>query len=189
MNYRTLFAALALLALPGLAAADFDYNSAEFGYVDVNYDVGPVDVDGNGFRLAGRYTLADSFFIAGRYDDYDFDFGLDGSVLEITGGYFYSFGEDLDFVATLTYVDRQLSVNGFGGDDNGLGVAGGVRSRLSDAIQVDAMLRYVDMDAGDTDTSLELRGRYYFNDSLAVQASASLGGDFETLGIGIHAEF
>jgi hypothetical protein len=45
------------------------------------------------------------------------------------------------------------------------------------------------MDEGDSDTVLELSGRYYFKDNLAVTAKLNFGSDFQTLGIGIRTEF
>jgi hypothetical protein len=51
------------------------------------------------------------------------------------------------------------------------------------------MLKYYDFDAGDSDTSLELAGRYYFSPEFAVQLKANFGSDFETIAIGVRGEF
>ena len=60
---------------------------------------------------------------------------------------------------------------------------------VSDSIEVDAILEWYDFDEGDSDTSLDLRGRYYFSDSFSVQAKMNLGADFETIAIGVRTEF
>ena len=180
---------LVLSTAPGLALAQFNYTSAEFSFVDVEYDAGIFDIDGDGFRIAGTYAIGESFFVSGEYEDYDFDFGVDGEVLEIGGGYHHTLNEDIDFVATFSYLDAEVSLGPASGDDDGLSLAGGVRGRLGDSIEVDAILKFVDMDAGDSETGIELRGRYYFSDEFAVTAGLDFGNDFETLSIGIRGEF
>ena len=181
--------AAALLALPGIGRAEFNYTAVDFSYADVKVDVGPFNVDGDGFALGGTYTVSDAFFVGGSYEDYGLDFNVDASILEIGGGYFYTFNEDLDFVATFSYVDTEVSSGGLSADDNGLAIGGGVRARLSDRIDVDAMAKITDFDKGDNDSGVELRGRYFFNDDFAVTAQIDLGKDIETMRIGIRKEF
>jgi len=181
--------ALALLTIPALSFADFNYTSAEFDYIDVDSDFGPFNVDGDGFGIGGTYQVADSFFIGGSLEDYDFSFGVDGQVLKIGGGYFHPLDEDLDFVATFGYVDAEASAGNTRRDDDGLALAGGVRAQLADDIEVDAMLEYVNMDRGGGDTGIALHGRYYFSDEFAVQLKLTRGTDFETFAIGVRAEF
>ena len=181
--------AIALIALPGISLAEFNYTSAEISYVDVDYDIGNFSVDGDGFNIAGSYTIADEFFVSGSYEDYSFDFGVDGDVLEIGGGYFHMLNEDLDFVAAFGYLETEVSSGNFRVDDDGLYLGGGIRTQLSDEFQVEAMLKYVNMDKGDSDTGIELRGRYYFNEQFAVIAQADIGNDFEIFSIGVRAEF
>ena len=183
-------AAAALLTLPALGQAEFNYTSAEFNYLlDVEVDAGPFSVDGDGIGVAGSYTIADGFFISGSYEDFDLDFNINGDWLEIGGGYFHTLNEDLDFVATLNWVDVEISTNFASADDDALALGGGIRARLSDDIEVDAMLEYYDFDEGDSDTSLELRGRYYFNPEFSLQLKMNLGSDFETIAIGVRSEF
>jgi len=190
MKLRTLCAtAVALVGLPGISQAEFNYTSVDFGYVDVDYDVGPVSIGGDGFGVSGTYTVADAFFIGGSYDDYGFDGGLDAEILEIGGGYFHPMNATLDFVATFSYLDTQLSSGGFNADDDGFGIGGGVRAAVSDGFEVEAMLDYVNFDKGDSDTGIELRGRYFFSDDFAVTAQIDVGKDIETFRLGIRAQF
>jgi opacity protein-like surface antigen len=191
MSIRALFGvAAAAVAIPVTSLAQsespFSYTVAEFSYI-VDIEVDPSSIDGDGFSLGGTFTVADSFFVGGSYEDYDFDRGISGEMLEIGGGYFHNLNPDLDFVATLHFVDVEFSPGN--ASDDGLALGGGIRAALSDDIEVDAMLKFVDMDAGDSDTSVELRGRYYFSDEFAVQLQIDLGGDFETIGVGVRAEF
>jgi opacity protein-like surface antigen len=189
MRISTVFCAAAVLAVPGVSRADFNYLAVEFSFVDVEYDVSIFNVDGDGFRIGGTVPLGESFYVGGEYSDYGFDFGVDGELIEIGGGYFTPLREDLDFVATFSYLDAEVSAGPSSADDDGFSIGGGVRAQLADSVQVDAMLKFVDMDQGDSDTGLEVRGRYYFNEDFAVQAGLGLGTDFDTLTIGIRAEF
>lgn len=189
MNTKSLALAAAFgLTVPGLALAEFNYTSAEFDLVaDVEFD--STSVDGDGFAIAGSYTIADGFFIAGSWTDADLDLGIDGELLTIGGGYFHTLDEDLDFVATLSLVDAEVSVGNFSADDDALSIGGGIRARLSDVIEVDAMLEYQDWDLSDNDTSVTIRGRYYFSEGMAAQVGIRAAGEIETLSIGIRGEF
>lgn len=189
MKIKAIAAAASLgLVAPGLALAEFNYTSAEFDLVaDIEFDSN--SVDGDGFSIAGSYTITDGFYIAGSWTDADLDFGLDGEVMTIGGGYFHNLDEDLDFVATLSLVDAEVSFGSFSGDDDALALGGGIRARLSDVIEVDAMLEYMDWDNSDNETSALIRGRYYFSDGLAAQLGVRIGGEIETLSIGIRGEF
>jgi len=190
MNIRTLYgSAAALLILPGVGLAEFSYTSAEFSYVDVEVDAGPFSVDGDGFSLGGTVKVADSFYIGGSFDDYDLDYGIDGELLEIGGGYFQPLDDDIDFVATFSYLDAEVSAGNASADDDGFQIGGGVRARLADSVEVDAMLEYANMDEGGSDTGIDLRGRYYISDEFAVQAKFTFGTDFETISIGVRGEF
>jgi len=184
MNLWTLTGtAAALLTLPALSQAEFNYTSAEANYIlDVEIDGG---LDGDGLGVGGSFEIADSFFIGGSYEDFDLDEDISGDWLEIGGGYFHELNPDLDFVATLSFVDVEFG----GGEDDAIALGGGIRTRLSDSIEVDAMLEYYSFDEGDSDTSLDLRGRWYINPEFAVQLRMNLGSDIETIAVGVRGEF
>jgi opacity protein-like surface antigen len=182
--------AAALLTLPALSQAEFNYTTAEANYLlDVEIDGGLANVDGDGLGVGGSFEIADNFFIGGSYEDFDLDFEINGDWLEFGGGYFHELNPDLDFVATLSFVDVELSSPFGSAEDDALALGGGIRTQLSDSIQLDAMLEYYDFDEGDSDTSLDLRGRYYINPEFAVQLRMNLGSDFETIAIGVRGEF
>jgi len=190
MRFRTFIGtALAFATVPGLSLAEFNYTSAEFNYADIDLDLGPINISGDGFSIGGTFEVADSFFIGGSYADYDFDFNLDGDALQLGGGYFHGLNEDLDFVATLSYVDVEVSGYGESASDDGLALSGGIRARLADAVEVDAFIEHVDMDKGDSDTGIGVNGRYYFGDEFAIQAGYSTAGDTDVFSIGIRGEF
>jgi predicted RNA-binding protein with TRAM domain len=172
------------LALPGAALAEFSYDFLEGSFVDVEID--DTSINGDGIRIEGSSQISDAFFIRAEYEDYDFDFGIDGSIFELGGGYFQTLNETLDFVAVGQYV--QVEVEDI--DDDGLGIGGGLRTRFGDSIEADAVLNWVDLDNSGSDTYIDLRGRYYFNEQFAVTLKFELGSDsFDTKGIGARFNF
>lgn len=185
MNIKAVSAAVAVaMAAPGAALAEFNYDFLEGSFVDVEID--DTSVDGDGIRLEGSAEVGETYFIRAEYEDYDFDFNIDGSIFEIGGGYFHTLNETLDFVAVGQYV--QVEVNDV--DDDGLGIGGGVRTRFGDSIEADAVLHWVDLDDSGSDTYVDLRGRYYFNEQFAVTLKFELGSDsFDTMGIGVRYNF
>lgn len=176
----------ALIAVPGIGQAQFNYNFVDLDYV---FDVELESLDGDGFAIDGQFEIAESFFLGASYEDYSLDlnnnFDVDAEILEVFGGYFHNLNEELDFVATFGWVDLEVG----NGDDDGLALSGGVRYAINQDIEVDAMLEHVDYDEGGSDTGVALRGRYYFNEDFAVSTQLDLGKDIETFRVGIRYQF
>lgn len=187
MKRTALITAIAAAFVPGALLADMNYTNFEVSMLDVEHD--SANVDGDGFALAGAYELNDKFHVFGEWQDQSLDFGIDGRSLEVGGGYSHSFSDTLDFVGTLSYVDAELKQGSFTADDDGLAVGGGVRTRLSDSFELDASLKLVDFDESGSDTGYSIGGRYYFNDSMAVGASADFNDNTDTLRLGFRWEF
>jgi opacity protein-like surface antigen len=190
MKIRALCGAMAAAMLvPAIGHAEFTYTGLEVGFVDVELDGIGANVDGDGLRFGGTYAVNDNFFFLGEFEDYSFDSGVDGSTLEVGGGYHQTLGPTLDFVATASYIETEVEYQNFTADDDGIGLGGGIRARVADSFEVDAMLNWVDMDRGGSDTGIQLRGRYYFNEHFAIGAETQLDDNFDTFSIGIRAEF
>lgn len=188
MKGLTLLASAACLLAPGLALADMRYNFVEGSIVDVELD-GPGNVDGDGLEIAGSYALDERFFVLGRWQDQDFDRGVDGRLIELGAGLHHALSDTIDFVATLTYLDLELDAGNASADDDGIAIAGGIRARLAEQFEVDAALKLIDSDNSGTDSTLMLGGRYYFRDTMAVTAGMDFGDDADTLKIGFRLEF
>ena len=146
-------------------------------------------VDGDGFALEGSYELNDRFHLFGEWQDQSLDFGIDGRSLELGGGYTHSFSDKLDFVGTLSYVDAEVKDGSLTADDDGLGIGGGIRSRIAESVELDASLQLVDFDESGSDTGYSVGGRYYFNDSMAIGASVDFTDNTDTLRVGFRWEF
>ena len=188
MRLTKSIAVLTSILAPSIGAAQFSYTAVELSFVDVEIDA--PSVDGDGFEIAGSFEINDSFFALGAYQDQDFDFGIDGNSLQLGVGYHTELGDDLDFVGTASWVSAEVEAGGLSFDDDGLGIAGGIRAAVADGFQVDAMLNWVDLDDSGSDTWIALTGRYYFNEQIAGFVRLGVGqDDADTLQLGARFEF
>lgn len=183
MKRTVLFAAIAAAFVPGVVLADMNYTNLEVNYLDLEVGDG-FTVNGDGFEIGGSWELNDQFHLFGSWQDQSYDFGIDGNTLEIGGGWSHAFSDTLDFVGTLSFLDAEIE----DASDDGMAIGGGIRSRLGESFEVDAALKYVDFDSG-SDTGIQLGGRYYINDSMALGASMDSFDDVDTLRLGFRWEF
>src|SRR5919109_2608798 len=125
---RALIGSLLLAVVPGVSLAELRYSNVEVNWIDVELD--DTSIDGDGLELAGSYELSDRLFLFGDWQDQSFDFGIDGTALELGAGLRHELKAGLDFVGTLPYVDTEVEFAGFSADDDGLALGGGVRTEL-----------------------------------------------------------
>lgn len=185
---RTALVAALLATAPYAALADMNYTNLQISYIDVEAGRGG-NVDGDGFEIGGSYELSNSIHLFGSWQDQSLDFGIDGRSLEIGGGWTHGLSDTLDFIGTLSYVDAELKQGNQTDDDDGLALGGGIRARFADQFELDAGLKYVDFDESGSDTGFSIGGRYYFNNSMAVGASADFNDRADTLRLGFRWEF
>ncbi|HET8698551.1 MAG TPA: hypothetical protein VFO94_13745 [Gammaproteobacteria bacterium] len=189
MKHVFLTGVLLAAALPGAALADeLRYSNFDVSWIDVELD-GPANVDGDGLSFAGSYELNKKLFLFGEWQDLSFDFGIDGRSLEIGAGLHHELSRNLDFVGKLSYLDSEVDLGNFSADDDGLALAGGIRTWLGTQFQLDAMLKLADFDEAGSDTGVSVMGRYYFKNKLAVSFGTDLNDDADTLRVGFRAEF
>jgi hypothetical protein len=180
--------ALLTLAFPCALYADgFDYTFVDAGLVDTEIDVGPGDISGDGIGVNGSFSVSDNVHIIAGYSDLDYDFGFSGSSMNVGAGFHTGINEDLDFVADVSYIDAEVDTPFGSADEDGYGIGAGIRARAGEKIELDAGLQYVDLD--DSDTVLNVGGRYYFNDSFALNAGLSDADAGLSWMVGIRAEF
>jgi hypothetical protein len=189
MKRTALFAAVVAALAPRLVLAEMSYSNVEVSFIDVEVGQGPFDVDGDGFEIAGSYELNDRIFVFGEWQDQSLDFGLDGEALELGAGLTHGFSDKVDFVGTLSFVDTEVKAGNVTVDDDGLALGAGVRGRVNDSVELEAGLKYVDFDESGGDTGLTFGGRYYFNPSMALGASADFNDNVDTLRLGFRWEF
>jgi outer membrane protein with beta-barrel domain len=190
---RRILSGLAALAaaLPLASHADvMDYSYAELGYIDADFDADAfdTDVDGNGFGLRGSLAVNPNFFVFAGYQDLDFDFDVDASLLEVGGGAHWPLSDKIDIIGKLGIVKAEVDVGRFNDDDDGFLLGARVRGVVAPKFELEGGFDYRDLDIGD-ETTIVLEGRYFFIDQLAGGVSVSIGDDNTALGLNVRWTF
>jgi len=190
MQLRILCGLAALAAaLPLASHADvMDYSYVELGYVDTSLDTSGDDVDGNGFALRGSLAVNPNFFVFAGYQDLDFDFDVDASLLEVGGGGRWPLSDKIDLVGRVGIVKAEIDVGQFDDDDDGFLLGARVRGVVAPKFEVEGGFDYRDIDAGD-ETTIVLEGRYFFLDNVAGGLSVAIGDDITSLGLNVRMTF
>jgi hypothetical protein len=134
----------------------------------------------------GSFELNNEWHVVASYGQADLDFGFDLDTLAIGAGYVYPLKDGIDLYGRVLYIDMEVDGPGpLDADDDGLGLQFRIRGRVSDELELEGGLQYVDV--ADSDTSLQAGARYYFSESFSAGIGLTFGGDAD--GIGINARF
>ena len=159
---------LVLFAVPAFAA-DLSYNYVELGYQRIELDDDFVDVEGDGFGIAGSFEVGDNWFVAAGYSQADFDFGIDYDELAVGFGYHVGISDNADFYGSLSWVRAEASFDGFSADEDGVGATIGLRGMVGDNVELSGHVGYVDL--GDDSDSTSVGASLLYN----VTESVGLG--------------
>lgn len=170
-----------------IQAADLNYNYVEGRYL-LSADIDDSNLDGDGLRIAGSYRFTNEIFGLAKWEDVDFDRGVDGTIFEIGAGYIFPINPSWDSNFTLSYGNTDFSGPGGDADDSGLILSGGVRGMVTPEIEARAKLTYNDS-WEDDNTYLTIAGDYFFMPNLSAGLEVDLGGEYETLSIGVRYFF
>jgi hypothetical protein len=174
------------LTLPITAgAADLSWD-----FVDVRY-VGYEEpgADGDGFGIAGSFSVNDEWYALGGYEDLTVDvFGFDAgfTLWRLGMGYHAALNGSVQGFTEVTYETMEVSILGFSADENGYGVRLGLRGMATDSLELTGGLRYVD--AGASDTLVSLGAVLNVSDTIALTANYE-DGDSSFWGVGARFSF
>ena len=181
---RYLVSIMALfLALPAMAESP-SFNFVELGYDFVELDLGGgVDVDGDGWAVGGSFEIGDNLFGFASYGDTGFDFSVDLTQLQIGLGWRTPLSDSTDFFARAAYLNAEIDASGFGSiDESGYGLGIGVRSNISDLIELYGEIAYADL-GSDSDSTAVGAGIYFnISDGFALGLGASVDSDVTAYG-------
>lgn len=186
MHKQTILAALLAFGVagPAMATDGFSYSFVELGWVNQDFDDFDVEADGPGLRAS--FELTPAFHLFGSYTDQDFDFGagsdVNGESMSLGAGYAWSLSPKVDIVGNAAYLRNEMDVqiNGFGSGsskDDGVGLAGYVRARPIERLELTGGLNYVDFDETGDDTYFTAGARYFFTNMFALGLDVSLNSD------------
>lgn len=179
---------LLFLAAPAMADG-FSYNYIEGSYQRVNLDDGFIDVDGDGFGIAGSVEVGDMWQLIGGYNNTSFDFDVDLDELVIGGGFHASLTPNVDFVANFAYVRLDASALGFSVDDDGIGASIGVRGMVSQNVELAGSIQYVELSDSGNETSFGGVVWYNFTPNFSAGLNVGTGDDVVRYGIGARVYF
>ncbi len=188
MIRKGLSIALLLLAGPALAA-DISYNYGQLGYQWVTLeDVLPgLDVDGDGVGFGGSFEVGDSLFIQAGYQQTSFDYGIDFDQISAGVGYHAALSQSTDFFAALSYVAAEASVSGSGSaKEDGYGATIGVRGMVTEKLELDGTISYVDLGDGADGTAFGAAAIYNFAEIFSLGLEVGFEEDAVTYGVDVR---
>jgi hypothetical protein len=167
------------------ASSQFNYTYVELGYDETEYQAGNTDVDGDGLTLSGSFEINDDWHAYASYGTADLDFGIDLDTFVIGAGYAFPLRQDVDLYGRVLYLNLDADVGALGADEDGLGLQFRIRALVTDELELEGGVQYVDIE--DSDTSLQVAARYYFTETFSAGIGLTVAGD--TDGIGINARY
>ncbi len=186
MKKVVLVSALLLSLGTAQAAESPRWDRASISYQSVDIDD---DDKLTGFAVSGSKLLGEDFFVVGSYGNASDDIEgieFDFNTLSVGLGYRYSISQSADLFGVVSYEDMEIEVSYQGNSasisDNGYGLRVGVRSMLSEKVELSASLQYVDI-ADETETDFRVSALYSFTEQFSVGVGYSKAGDVDTLSV------
>ena len=159
----TIIASLTAASLSFTALATPSWRYVEGGYSTMDFD-GNGNFDPDGFTVASKYLLNENVYLNGelRYLE---EGNFDATTQTLGAGYRMPLNSTTDafFGANFERVDTD------GGDETGYSINAGVRSMVTDQIELAGQVGYYDLDDGEA--TLKLGANYYFTPRWAVGVS------------------
>lgn len=179
-----------LLAFAVTAGAEgFGYDYLQASYGAVSFDDSIVDVDGDGLGISGSWGFHPDFYVAGKYQTADMDFGVDLNILELAVGWHTPLSEQLDVTAQLGFVNAEVE-SGFGSsDDDGFMIGAGLRGALTDAVELNGGIDYIDFDQGGGETRANAGFLFSLTEQMTVGAEASFWDDINVYTLNLRFDF
>lgn len=160
-------------------AEEFDYSWLGFGYGMIEFD--DVNVDGDALGIDGSFAFHEDFHAFASYAAADLDFGFDATTFDIGVGYNTSLSNAVDAYARLSYEYVEVDGPGVGSsDDNGFGFAVGGRFAATNQLELEAGIKYVDLNDSGDETALLLGGLFNFTPQFAAGLYGEWGDDVNT---------
>jgi hypothetical protein len=166
-------------------SSQFNYSYVELAYDETEFQVGNADIDGDGLSLSGSFEINDEWHAYASYGNADLDFGIDVDTWALGAGYAFPLRQDVDLYGRVLYLNVDADVGALNSDEDGLGLQFRIRALVTDELEVEGGVQYVDIE--DSDTSLQVGARYYFTETFSAGVGLTLAGDAD--GIGINARY
>ncbi len=153
-------------------ADELSYTYVQIGYGEAELD-NSGGIDGDGPSIFGSAAVSENFHIFGEYGTADFGLGVDLNQLEAGLGYNTALSENLDIVGRLAYVNMEVDSPLGSVDENGYAVGVGLRGKVSERVELNGGLDFVDLDESDSETRAKAGFLFNFTDSFSVGANGA----------------
>lgn len=195
MKTKLAIAALAL-ALPFAASADVSYKYLDVNYQfagDIDVDLGPLgsgSVDTDGFGIRSSFEIDETWFATFEYTS----LATDPSGLDITDWALHGGWRNDMFFAKFGYETMELDAGGGNSaDDGGYNLDFGVRTMVSDSVELNGHLGYSDLGDLDTFMNYGFGAVWMFGEQMGASFNYDMrsadGADFTTMGVGLRVNF
>lgn len=177
-----LLATSLLTANVTLAETAPNWNLVQVSYASLEIDEAD-KLDFTGFNLSGSKLINKNVFVLASYtglsDSYE-DVDLDVNTYAIGVGYRYGLNNTTDIYGGVSFQGAEFKASGHGKsdsiDDTGYGLAVGIRSMVTDQVELSAAIDYVSIDS-ESDTAFSAAAFYNINDQFSVGAGFSTSSD------------
>ena len=188
MRFTLIPLGCALLFAPlALQADGVSYNYVDAAYASV--DIDDFNEDADGFLLRASVEVTEYLFVFGGYSDLGIDVsGIDVDLREYDFGLGYAWpvGNASSLYGKASYVSAEAEAFGATVDDDGYGLALGLRTRPAANIELEGYVDYVDLsDLGD-ETSFGAAARFFITPQFALGAEVVFGEDSTAYGAGLR---
>lgn len=153
-------------------ADDFNYNFVQIGYGEAEID-NTGGIDGDGPSIFGSVAVSDRFHVFGEYQTADFGQGVDLSQLEAGLGYNVPVSEKVDIVARLSYINMEVDSPQGSVDESGYAIGAGIRGMVSERVELNGGLDFVDLDESDSETRAKAGILFNVTDSISIGANGT----------------
>jgi len=173
--------AILLIAFSSLAVAqNFNYSFLEGGYQWFEFDSAG-NVEGDGFVVAGSLALSNSFILIGSYEEGELDnFNVDIDSWKVGLGFHSPISSIIDLVVTGSVLNQEVGLSSGGtNDDEAFDIGLGLRANLSDTLELNVGLNYVDYDDAGDDNVVSAGIIIDITDDFAVRLGGSWSDDTE----------
>ncbi|ABE54872.1 hypothetical protein Sden_1588 [Shewanella denitrificans OS217] len=196
---KIVFTSTLLLSMGSVQAAE-TAQAPRWDNVSVSYQ--SVDVENKtltGFGIAGSKLLGESFFITGGLSNASDDIktsngnvDLDFNTKTLGLGYRLPLSHNTDVFGVVSYEDMEAEVkyqgNSVSGGDNGYGFEVGVRSMVTEHVELGASIQYIDK-SEDSDTVFAVSALYNFTERFSAGIGYSKAEDLNTFSVSAYYFF
>jgi Ax21 family sulfation-dependent quorum factor len=196
------FVLAALLATaPFVASAEgLSYSYVEGGYTRVNVDTGVsgFDPELDGGYIRGSAALGENFTVFGGYSKTQDDvrvggfvntFDTDFETAEIGFGYHADISDRADFIAELSYLRQEISIENVSGEGKGGKLNLGIRGEMTDNLEGWVKAGYIDGGDFEGDFVGTLGGQYKFNQTWGIVGEVEFVDETTQFMLGARASF